>query len=157
MATRASCLSIDGQVLLKKAVTVLNGIKAERSPTNHVLTRPSGIIQECYSISSRFKGNELVLIMLKESLSLSQTQSSPLAKRIEFLESKGLTTAEIEQAIRLASAESGAAPSAAIPVQSSQQYSPSYAQSAYSMVAPPPAVPQLDWRDYFVNLCDLFR
>ena len=82
-----------------------------------------------------------------------KTQSSPLAKRIEFLESKGLSNSEIEDAIRQASSgnSSVAASSPSVAVQNPAQYSPSYPASTYTMVAQPPAISQLDWRDYFVG------
>ncbi|KIJ45108.1 hypothetical protein M422DRAFT_227705 [Sphaerobolus stellatus SS14] len=82
----------------------------------------------------------------------NKTQSSPLAKRIEFLESKGLTPAEIEEAIRQSSV--GSSTSVTAPsyreAQPPQQYTPSYAPSTYTVVAAPPPTPQLDWRDYFI-------
>ena len=72
------------------------------------------------------------------------------------MESKGLTAVEIEDAIRQASVGSSVsgAPSVVGPSQvqlQPQQYAPSYAPSTYTMAAPPPAVPRLDWRDYFVS------
>lgn len=76
-----------------------------------------------------------------------QSQSSSLAQRIQFLEAKGLTAPEIEDALRQVG-----------PNQSVQSYRPSYQTSyppAYGpapyAIAPPPSN-QWDWRDYFVSL-----
>ncbi|KZW02611.1 hypothetical protein EXIGLDRAFT_829141 [Exidia glandulosa HHB12029] len=75
-------------------------------------------------------------------------QSSPVAKRIEFLEAKGLTSAEVEEAIRQAAPSSStiAAVSAASPYPVTPFVSQQYAYAA----RPAPPVPQLDWRDYFI-------
>ncbi|KAF8523131.1 peroxisomal membrane anchor protein conserved region-domain-containing protein [Hysterangium stoloniferum] len=79
-----------------------------------------------------------------------KTQASPLTKRIEFLESKGLTSLEIEDAMKQAATgavtTSVTQTNASVPAPASQ-YAPSYAPSTYTM---PPSVPQLDWRDYFI-------
>ncbi|CAG8486271.1 193_t:CDS:2 [Diversispora eburnea] len=64
-----------------------------------------------------------------------QVQNSPLQKRIAFLESKGLTANEIEEAIKLAKGGSG----------DLQQVPTSMGNMR---VAPVP--PRLDWRDFFV-------
>ena len=68
-----------------------------------------------------------------------QAQSSSLAQRVQFLEAKGLTGPEIEEALRQANS------SRLLPTQ--PPYSPAY--------GPLPYVPQLnppwDWRDYFVR------
>lgn len=83
-----------------------------------------------------------------------KTQSSPLAKRIEFLESKGLTSPEIEEAMRQASSANSSVASSSPPVavqNPAQQYTQSYLPSTYTVLAQPPAIPQLDWRDYFVG------
>ncbi|KAF8585573.1 hypothetical protein K439DRAFT_1409943 [Ramaria rubella] len=83
-------------------------------------------------------------------LSDPKTQSSPLAKRIEFLESKGLTPSEIEDALRQSSANSNVLASQSSAQQPIAQYAPSYAPAPFTVLAQPPAVPQLDWRDYFI-------
>ncbi|KAJ1311079.1 hypothetical protein OPQ81_009583 [Rhizoctonia solani] len=82
-----------------------------------------------------------------EFLSDPKIQAAPLTKRISFLESKGLTTTEIEDAI----AQSASSSTASRP---SSVYSPPQSQFAFqapptTMVAPPP-IPQRDWRDYFI-------
>lgn len=73
----------------------------------------------------------------------SQSQSSTFAQRIQFLEAKGLTPSEIEEAMR----------QAALPQNNSPQYSqygpyPQYGPQ-FNMMGP--TRPPLDWRDYFVS------
>jgi len=92
----------------------------------HVPPRPH---HQCRRLPRRPKGT------LHSSLPLlptpQQTQASPLAQRVQFLEAKGLTTAEIDTALRQASHSS---------------YQPSYGAPFAS------AHPQTwDWRDYFVS------
>lgn len=73
-----------------------------------------------------------------------QTQSSPLAQRVQFLEAKGLNSSEIEEAMRQASA------GLPLALSTSQQYGaypPAYGPVQYT--AQPPH--QWDWRDYFVS------
>lgn len=73
-----------------------------------------------------------------------QALSSPLAQRVQFLEAKGLTGPEIEEAMRQASSNQ------ATPYSAPQQYG-AY-QSVYGPVpytAQPPHI--WDWRDYFVS------
>lgn len=77
-----------------------------------------------------------------------QAQSSPLAQRVQFLEAKGLTAPEIEEAMRQAAAtQSGPGP-----LRTSQQYSAPY-QPMYGPVpyAAQPPQQAWDWRDYFVR------
>ncbi|KAK9240760.1 peroxisomal membrane anchor protein conserved region-domain-containing protein [Lipomyces kononenkoae] len=80
---------------------------------------------------------------------------SPLAQRIQFLESKGLTEDEIHEALRRA--RNTTAQQQAVPTQSSNVSAPSSAspvppRPAYypGQVLQPPPVPQRDWKDYFV-------
>jgi len=80
-------------------------------------------------------------------LSDPKTQSSPLAQRIQFLEAKGLTNAEIEDAMRQAAANSSAVGSY---MQRYQTQYPAYGPSPYPVYPPP--VPQWDWRDYFITV-----
>ncbi|CAG8494342.1 1751_t:CDS:2 [Acaulospora morrowiae] len=75
-----------------------------------------------------------------------KVQSSPLQKRVAFLERKGLTSNEIEEAIKQAKGGGGELPTAAVPSQ--VQTLPVSAQVA---LAPPPPVPRLDWRDFFIG------
>ncbi|RGB33468.1 peroxisomal membrane anchor protein conserved region-domain-containing protein [Rhizophagus diaphanus] len=66
-----------------------------------------------------------------------QVQNSPLQKRVAFLESKGLTSDEIEEAMRLVK---GGSPSVAAPPSPSNQV----------VIAQPPPVSRMDWRDFFI-------
>lgn len=77
-----------------------------------------------------------------------QTQSSPVSQRIQFLEAKGLTSAEIDDAMKEAALLQGG-PSYAQPYRTA--YPSAYPPSAYSVMGPPPTQPW-DWRDYFVSL-----
>ncbi|TFK57210.1 hypothetical protein OE88DRAFT_1803799 [Heliocybe sulcata] len=79
-------------------------------------------------------------------LSDPKTQSSPLAQRIQFLEAKGLTNPEIEDAMRQAAANSSAAGSY---MQRYQTQYPVYGPTPYPVYPPP--TPQWDWRDYFIT------
>lgn len=80
-----------------------------------------------------------------EFLSDPKIQAAPLTKRISFLESKGLTTAEIEDAI----SQSAGASTTSRP---SSVYSAPQGQFAFQgpAIAAPPPIPQRDWRDYFI-------
>ena len=63
-----------------------------------------------------------------------------MTQRVQFLEAKGLTPAEIDIAMR----------QAAYSPPPSTQYAPQYGQNPYA-VAPPPQTNGWDWRDYFVS------
>ena len=68
-----------------------------------------------------------------------QVQNSPLQKRVTFLESKGLTSDEIEEALRqVKGGSSSAAPAPSLPPNQGM------------VIAQPPPVPRMDWRDYFI-------
>jgi hypothetical protein len=71
-----------------------------------------------------------------------QTQASPLTQRVQFLEAKGLTGPEIEEAMRQAN-RSGPHPSHI----QQPPYGPVYGPLPYV----PPPNPAWDWRDYFVR------
>lgn len=76
--------------------------------------------------------------------------SSPLNKKIEFLQSKGLNEQEIEEALKRANDTSSSAPQS---TNTAQNYSPlqHYAPPApldYYSVAP--QVPERTWKDYFI-------
>lgn len=77
-----------------------------------------------------------------------QTQASPLAQRVQFLEAKGLTGPEIEEAMRQAAMSSNVTRAPAQPYAPSP-YGPVYGPMPYTPVQPPPQ--QWDWRDYFVS------
>jgi peroxin-14 len=68
-----------------------------------------------------------------------KVQASPLQKRVAFLESKGLTSEEIEAALREAKEGVSSSPPPSLP-----------AGQQPMLVQQPPTVPRLDWRDYFV-------
>jgi peroxin-14 len=74
-----------------------------------------------------------------------QSQSSSLAQRIQFLEAKGLTAPEIEDALKQAGSHQ-ATQSYRQPYQT--PYVPPYSSSSYVGIAPSN---QWDWRDYFVS------
>ncbi|KAG1757494.1 hypothetical protein EDB19DRAFT_1891247 [Suillus lakei] len=65
------------------------------------------------------------------------TQQAPIAQRVQFLEAKGLTGPEIEEAMK----------------QAASQPRQNYFQSPYPTYGPYPSYPsqQWDWRDYFVR------
>ncbi|KAF9650503.1 hypothetical protein BDM02DRAFT_1386255 [Thelephora ganbajun] len=75
-------------------------------------------------------------------LSDPSSQNSSLAQKIQFLEAKGLTSAEIEDALRQASLSNAARANASYP-------QPVYGPMPYQLVQPPPG--QWDWRDYFIT------
>lgn len=76
-----------------------------------------------------------------------QTQASSLAQRVQFLEAKGLTGPEIEEAMRQANSF-GPHPSHI----QQPSYGPVYGPHPY---APQPN-PVWDWRDYFVRTTHRF-
>lgn len=82
----------------------------------------------------------------------AQIQSSPLTQRVQFLEAKGLTGPEIEEAMKQATRNQSYA---AVPPQP-------YAGAPYGAYGPspypiqPPNQPW-DWRDYFVSLSTLLK
>lgn len=78
-------------------------------------------------------------------LSDPKAQAAPLAQRVQFLEAKGLTAPEIEEAMRQAGTNHTAPPQAYGP----SPYAPAYGPMSYNPVQPPPS--QWDWRDYFIT------
>ena len=66
-----------------------------------------------------------------------QVQNSPLQKRVAFLEAKGLSSDEIEEALRQVK---GGPSNVAPPAQGAGQV----------VMTQPPPVPRMDWRDYFI-------
>jgi len=76
-------------------------------------------------------------------LSDPKVQSSPLAKRLSFLESKGLTQEEITEVLnRLNNPSSTTSSQQAPPVPQYASYGNPYGQ--------PPEPPGRDWRDWFI-------
>ncbi|KAH7344628.1 peroxisomal membrane anchor protein conserved region-domain-containing protein [Rhizoctonia solani] len=80
-------------------------------------------------------------------LSDPKIQAAPLTKRISFLESKGLTAAEIEDAISLSASSSTTSRPSSIYAAPQNQFA---FQPPSTMVAASPPIPQRDWRDYFI-------
>ncbi|KAI8320278.1 hypothetical protein GQ54DRAFT_312802 [Martensiomyces pterosporus] len=92
-----------------------------------------------------------------------KVQSSTLAKKISFLETKGLTNAEIEDALARAKSQPPSAASASSTqgsAASEQQQStaatgpatpaPVYGYAQQMAPPAPPPRPHLDWKDYFI-------
>ena len=77
-----------------------------------------------------------------------QTQQAPLAQRVQFLEAKGLTGPEIEEAMRQAANHSARSQPAAQPQNNFQSPYPAYGPAPYPGIYPSQ---QWDWRDYFVG------
>lgn len=105
--------------------------------------RQAGAHSQCCLIPYRPQGHlHLYLSVTKPSQHIVQTQASPLAQRIQFLEAKGLTGPEIEEAMRQANG-SGPRPSHI----QQPPYGPVYGPLPYV----PQPNPPWDWRDYFVR------
>ncbi|KAF9822042.1 hypothetical protein IEO21_00036 [Rhodonia placenta] len=78
----------------------------------------------------------------------NNTQASPLAQRVQFLEAKGLTGAEIDEAMRQAALSQ----TASAPRISAQPYGPVYPQVYGPALFPAqPLTQPWDWRDYFIT------
>ncbi|KAI8980653.1 peroxisomal membrane anchor protein conserved region-domain-containing protein [Trametes punicea] len=77
-----------------------------------------------------------------------KTQASPLAQRVQFLEAKGLTGPEIEEAMRQAALNHNGTQPVPQPYPPSP-YGPVYGPIPYTPAQPPPQ--QWDWRDYFIT------
>ncbi|KAF9920295.1 peroxisomal membrane protein pex14 [Linnemannia zychae] len=79
-----------------------------------------------------------------------KVQASSLGKKVAFLESKGLTSEEIEEAMQRANGTTPAAVSTAVvPAQHPQQQMMPY-PGQQVMMAPPPLPPKYDWKDMFI-------
>ncbi|KAI8853795.1 peroxisomal membrane anchor protein conserved region-domain-containing protein [Chytridium lagenaria] len=95
---------------------------------------------------------ELAVRFLKDP----KVQASTLAKRIAFLESKGLTAEEIEEAVNRSNADASSKPAAATSpspaVTASQQpymgQQPMYGNPYYGQMVPPVQQNPLNWKDY---------
>ncbi|KAJ2664901.1 peroxisomal membrane protein pex14 [Coemansia sp. RSA 1200] len=84
-----------------------------------------------------------------------KVQSSTLAKKISFLETKGLTTDEIEYALARSKgpqADGGSQNLATVPISGSHGPAPTYGYASQTgpLTPPPPSRPPLDWKDYFI-------
>lgn len=109
----------------------------------------------------RLSSSSIALSIMNEELISSaisflkdpNVQSSPLTKKIEFLESKGLNQAEIEEAMKRANegqsqSQSHGQSQPSQSSQSSQSNQLSNAPLDYYNV--PPQVPDRSWKDYFI-------
>ena len=74
---------------------------------------------------------------------MHQSQQAPLAQRVQFLEAKGLTGPEIEEAMKQANQTSRSQPTAQF-----QNQFQAYGPAPYPGIHPSQ---QWDWRDYFVS------
>ncbi|KAK9768580.1 peroxisomal membrane protein pex14 [Basidiobolus ranarum] len=92
---------------------------------------------------------EDVILSAVKFLKDPKVQSSALAKKVAFLESKGLTSAEIEEALSRVSGAGPAVPGAP-PVPAGAVPAGSYAGPAVQYTIAPPPVKSLDWKDYFI-------
>ncbi|KAF9344145.1 peroxisomal membrane protein pex14 [Mortierella sp. AD094] len=83
-----------------------------------------------------------------------KVQASPLGKKVAFLESKGLTSQEIEEAMARANGTSTGATTAAavgaVPVTVQQMAVPYQGQGQVVMGPPPPLPAKYDWKDMFI-------
>lgn len=78
-----------------------------------------------------------------------QVNDSPLTKKIEFIESKGLTQEEVQEALRRANGDASTAVALLSPVPVLGGAVPpalEYPVQYYH----PPALPERDWKDYFI-------
>lgn len=79
--------------------------------------------------------------------------SSPLSKKIEFLQSKGLNEQQIEEALKRANDSSSGSSASASPQVASLLYSPQQnyvAQPPLDYYSASPQVPERNWKDYFI-------
>lgn len=79
-----------------------------------------------------------------------KVQASSLGKKVAFLESKGLTSEEIEEAMRRANGTSTGTPVVAVPASAVMVPGGQYGQAQQVMMAPPPLPPKYDWKDMFI-------
>ncbi|KAG2215956.1 hypothetical protein INT45_004090 [Circinella minor] len=81
-----------------------------------------------------------------------KVQSAALAKKVSFLESKGMTSEEIEEAMSRANGGAPSTTSTSAPqVGAVAQYTQPGSVQQQGMVGPPvPARPKYDWRDVFI-------
>lgn len=87
-------------------------------------------------------------------LSDPKVQSAPLAKKVSFLESKGMTSEEIEEAMARANGKVASTPTTATTSTVPQHGGMMVQQQPGMMLqhAPPPLPPRptYDWRDIFI-------
>ncbi|KAF9167893.1 peroxisomal membrane protein pex14 [Actinomortierella ambigua] len=84
-----------------------------------------------------------------------KVQASSLGKKVAFLESKGLTSEEIEEAMARVNGTATATAASAVPI-AQQALVPAHGammmtpQGQQVMMAPPPLPPKYDWKDMFI-------
>ncbi|KAI7872116.1 peroxisomal membrane anchor protein conserved region-domain-containing protein, partial [Spinellus fusiger] len=84
-------------------------------------------------------------------LSDPKVQSAPLAKKVSFLESKGMTSEEIEEAMARANGKSTGTGGISGPTAATVAVGGPVGRGVQSLVPPPvPARPAYDWRDVFI-------
>ncbi|RKP04385.1 peroxisomal membrane anchor protein conserved region-domain-containing protein [Thamnocephalis sphaerospora] len=84
-----------------------------------------------------------------------KVQSASMGKKVSFLESKGLTSEEIQEAVRRSGTGGGDASAVAAPAvpATPMAVAPGQVPAGYGPVmmhAPPPPPPALGWKDYFI-------
>lgn len=84
-----------------------------------------------------------------------KVQTSSLGKKVAFLESKGLTSEEIEEAMSRANGAAPSAPAAGAPVAGAPggqmvQYGYPGPQGVMVAGVPPPLPQKYDWKDMFI-------
>ncbi|KAF9354786.1 peroxisomal membrane protein pex14 [Mortierella sp. AD094] len=79
-----------------------------------------------------------------------KVQSSPLGKKVSFLESKGLTSEEIEEAMKRANGTATAVPVAPVPTALVPAGALPAGAVQYAQVPPPPLPAKYDWKDMFI-------
>jgi Pex14 N-terminal domain len=113
---------------------------------SHGKTRPTRTHSQCYLFSQRPQCEWYMVKKKFRNFKFTiQSHSSSLAHRVQFLEAKGLTPPEIEDALK----QAGSNQATQLYRQTYQAYPPAYGPSPYSGVPPPSN--QWDWRDYFVS------
>lgn len=101
-------------------------------------------LSECFSLLMR----EDLIKSAVSFLSDPKVQSAPLAKKVSFLESKGMNSEEIEEAMSRVSGKAPSTPAA----QTAVTAYPSQQPGAVVADTPPiPPRPKYDWRDIFIG------
>jgi peroxin-14 len=85
-------------------------------------------------------------------LSDPKVQSAPLAKKVSFLESKGMTSEEIEEAMARVNGKSSGTTTTTTATNIPQNGGMIVQQQPGMVMAPPPLPPRpsYDWRDIFI-------
>lgn len=101
--------------------------------------------------------NEELIVSAISFLKDPNVLSSPLTKKVEFLESKGLNQQEIEEALKRANSNESTANSTAVTQPPKDQHQQQQNQHQQLQQAPidyynptPPQLPDRSWKDYFI-------